>query len=101
MTKINPYNFYFPTGFFQFHKKQLFNFQLNRPFSWGYAEYDDLITVGSRIHDFNDWKTEITRLAEILLTFVSENLAIFIPWRVSSKETKFRNLFEFLYLPQL
>ena len=33
MTKINPYNFYFPTGYFQFHKKQLFNFQLNRPFS--------------------------------------------------------------------
>jgi pimeloyl-ACP methyl ester carboxylesterase len=68
MKKRNPYNFYFPTGYFQFHKKQLFNFQLNRPFSWGYAEYDDLKTVGSRIHDFNDWKTEMARLAETALS---------------------------------
>lgn len=34
----------------------------------GYAEYDDLMTVGSRIHDFNDWKTETKRLAETALS---------------------------------
>jgi pimeloyl-ACP methyl ester carboxylesterase len=68
MTKINPYNYFFPTGYHQFHKKQLFNFQLNRPYSWGYADFDDLKSVGNRIHDFNDWKTEMTRLADSALS---------------------------------
>ena len=62
--KTNPFNFFFPVGYQQFHKKQLFNFQLNRPYSWGYADFDDLKTVGSRIHDFRDWKYEMKRLAE-------------------------------------
>ena len=64
MMKTNPFNFFFPVGYQQFHKKQLFNFQLNRPYSWGYADFDDLKSVGSRIHDFRDWKYEMKRLAE-------------------------------------
>jgi pimeloyl-ACP methyl ester carboxylesterase len=41
---------------------------LNRPYSWGYADFDDLKSVGNRIHDFNDWKTEMTRLADSALS---------------------------------
>jgi len=64
MKDMRPYNFFFPVGYHQFHKKQLYNFQLNRPYSWGYADYDDLVSVGNRIHDFKDWKSEMTRLAD-------------------------------------
>lgn len=33
----------FPVGYHKFHPKQLFNFQLNRPYSFGYARYQDLL----------------------------------------------------------
>jgi len=56
--------FIFPVGYEKFHKKQLFNFQLNRPFSFGYARFEDLKEVGSRIKSFKDWKREMLKLAE-------------------------------------
>ncbi len=55
--------FTFPVGYHQFHKDQLFNFQLNRPYSLGYARFDDLREAGKRIGTFGDWKTEMIRLA--------------------------------------
>jgi pimeloyl-ACP methyl ester carboxylesterase len=54
----------FPVGYEKFHKKQLFNFQLNRPYSFGYARFEDLKEVGSRIKSFKDWKGEMLKLAE-------------------------------------
>ena len=55
--------FTFPVGYHQFHRDQLFNFQLNRPHSLGYARFDDLQEVGKRIGTFGEWKTQMLRLA--------------------------------------
>lgn len=56
--------FKFPVGYEKFHKKQLFNFQLNRPYSFGYARFEDLQEVGQKINTFADWKKEMLLLAE-------------------------------------
>jgi len=56
--------FNFPVGYEKFNRKQLFNFQLNRPYSFGYARYGDLKEVGSRITSFKGWKREMLKLAE-------------------------------------
>lgn len=54
----------FPVGYHLFHKKQLFNFQLNRWYSIGFARYEDMKEVGQKVHDFTDWKIEMIQLAE-------------------------------------
>lgn len=53
----------FPVGYQRFHRDQLFNFQLNRPYSLGYARLEDLFAAGSRIATFPQWKTEMLRQA--------------------------------------
>jgi len=65
--KINN-KFTFPVGYAKFHKKQLFNFQLNRWYSMGYLPYEELQTLGRRVSDFKTWKIETKKLAEIALT---------------------------------
>jgi len=62
-------NFTFPIGYHEFHKDQLYNFQLNRWHSLGYARFEDMKAAGGSINDFRDWKREMVRLAE---TAVSE-----------------------------
>lgn len=57
-------NLAFPVGYHKFHPKQLFNFQLNRPYSLGYARYEDLKEAGARIRNFAGWKAEMVRQAE-------------------------------------
>jgi len=54
----------FPVGYHSFHKKQLFNFQLNRWYSIGFARYEDMKEVGRKINDFVDWRIEMVKLAE-------------------------------------
>lgn len=56
--------FKFPVGYEKFHKKKLFNFQLNRPYSFGYARFEDLKEVGPKIRSFKTWKIEMLKLAE-------------------------------------
>jgi len=56
--------FHFPVGYHQFHKDQVFNFQLNRWYSLGYARFEDMKEVGQRINTFEEWKTETLKLAE-------------------------------------
>src|SRR4030042_6134002 len=56
--------FTFPVGYHDFHKDQVFNFQLNRWYSFGYARFEDMQEAGGRIESFADWKREMTRLAE-------------------------------------
>jgi len=63
-------DFIFPIGYHKFHKKQLFNFQLNRWHSLGYARYEDMVKAGKAIRNFKDWKNEMLKLAE---ESVSEN----------------------------
>ena len=55
--------FSFPVGYRRFHKDQLFNFQLNRPYALGYARLEDLEEAGERIGTFAEWKTEMLRQA--------------------------------------
>jgi len=56
--------FHFPVGYYQFHKDQVFNFQLNRWYSLGYARFEDMKKVGQKINTFEEWKTEMLKLAE-------------------------------------
>jgi pimeloyl-ACP methyl ester carboxylesterase len=65
--------FHFPVGYDQFHKDQVFNFQLNRWYSLGYARFEDMKEVGQRINTFEEWKTEMLKLAE---TAVAEDRLI-------------------------
>jgi pimeloyl-ACP methyl ester carboxylesterase len=62
--------FAFPVGYHRFHKRQLFNFQLNRPYAFGYARFEDLKKAGENITCFKDWKTVLINLAD---QAVSEN----------------------------
>jgi len=55
--------FTFPVGYQRFHRDQMFNFQLNRPYSLGYARFEDLQEAGQRIGTFDEWKVETLRLA--------------------------------------
>ena len=56
--------FEFPVGYRHFHRKQLFNYQLNRWYSFGYAAYGDFLSAGRRIKTFGDWQREMLQLAE-------------------------------------
>lgn len=64
MKRSRKQEFIFPVGYEKFHKKQLFNFQLNRPYSFGYARFEDLKEVGQKIKTFTNWKNEMLLLAE-------------------------------------
>ena len=57
-------NLPFPVGYHDFHKKQVFNYQMNRWYSFGYIRYEDLLNIGARIHSFSDWRREMKNLAE-------------------------------------
>src|SRR4030042_5784646 len=70
MPNINRSEFHFPIGYHKFHKKQLFNFQLNRWHSLGYARLEDMQEAGRKIKNFKDWKLEMLKLGE---EAVSEN----------------------------
>jgi pimeloyl-ACP methyl ester carboxylesterase len=64
MPNTNTSQFDFPIGYHKFHKNQLFNFQLNRWYSFGYAGFEDFVEAGKKINSFDDWKREMIRLAE-------------------------------------
>lgn len=68
MTERNATTFTFPIGYHKFHKNQLFNFQLNRWYSLGYARYGDLVDAGKKIRNFSDWTTVMLQLAERAVT---------------------------------
>ena len=70
MTKTNDQKAPFPVGYFKFHKKQVFNFQLNRGYSLGFTKFEDIEEAGKKIKTFTDWKSEMVKLAE---KAVSEN----------------------------
>jgi pimeloyl-ACP methyl ester carboxylesterase len=54
----------FPIGYHRFHRKQLFNFPLNRWYSLGFTRREDMAEVGSRVATFSDWKREMLSLAD-------------------------------------
>ena len=53
-----------PVGYFPFHKKQIYNFQFNRWYSFGFARYEDMVEAGKKINTFSDWKSVMVQLAE-------------------------------------
>jgi len=57
-------SFTFPVGYHEFHKDQVFNFQLNRWYSLGYTRFEDMVEAGKKIRTFREWKYEMLRLAE-------------------------------------
>jgi len=54
----------FPVGYHSFHKKQFYNFQLNRWHSMGFARSEDMLEAGQNIREYEDWKPEMVRIAE-------------------------------------
>ncbi len=42
----------FPVGYHKFHEKQLYNFQLNRWYSIGYARLEDMLEAGKNIKKY-------------------------------------------------
>lgn len=54
----------FPVGYFAFNKNQAYNYQLNRWHSLGLINYDDIQSSCFHIKTFEDWKTQMTKLAE-------------------------------------
>ena len=64
MTDLKRTAFTFPVGFHEFHKSHVFNLQLNRWHSFGYARFEDMQEAGQRITTFDEWKTELMRQAD-------------------------------------
>jgi pimeloyl-ACP methyl ester carboxylesterase len=58
----------FPVGYHSFHKNKSLNFQLNRWYSWGFARFEDMAEAGRRISSFEEWPTEMLKLAEIAVS---------------------------------
>jgi len=54
----------FPVGYYKFHKNRLFNFTLNRWYSIGYARYEDILEASKNIKKYEDWKSEMVRIAD-------------------------------------
>ena len=53
-----------PVGYFDFHKKQVFNFQFNRWHSLGFARFEDMKEAGEKINNLTDWKSVMVDLAQ-------------------------------------
>jgi len=53
----------FPVGYFNFNEKQVFNYQLNRWYSLGFANFEDFKMIGKKIDSFEKWKAEMRKLA--------------------------------------
>lgn len=64
MGSVGASKFQFPAQYHKFHKDQVFNFQLNRWYSLGYARLEDMQEAGHNVTSFDNWKTEMIRLAE-------------------------------------
>ena len=64
MNQFNKHDFNFPIGYHKFHKDQVYNFQLNRWYSMGFARFEDMKEAGQKINSFADWKVEMINLAE-------------------------------------
>ncbi len=54
----------FPVGYMAFHKNEAFNFQLNRFYSFGYADYNDLMDIAKHVENVDDWKSQFLLYAK-------------------------------------
>ncbi len=67
MDEAHRIQFTLPVGYRWFHKDQVFNFQLNRWYSFGYARFEDMQSAGEHIESFEDWTSEMISQAELAL----------------------------------
>ena len=56
--------FKFPVGYHDFHKDKVLNYQFNRWYSFGYAEYNDMVNAAKAIKSFDDWAKVMTKFAQ-------------------------------------
>jgi pimeloyl-ACP methyl ester carboxylesterase len=97
--------FKFPVGFHKFNNDKAFNFQLNRWYSMGYARFEDVQTVGNKIHSFDDWKTEMISLADLAVSedrllhaaFYYRAAELFITEKDPEKEILYNRFIEYFY----
>jgi pimeloyl-ACP methyl ester carboxylesterase len=54
----------FPVGYHNFNKQKVFNYQLNRWHSIGFARFEDCINMGKLIKTFSDWTETMTQFAK-------------------------------------
>ena len=54
----------FPVGLVKFHRNKLFNFQLNRWYSFGWPIKEEALAASKRIKDFKTWKTSLVSSAK-------------------------------------
>ena len=95
----------FPVGYHDFNKDKAFNFQLNRWYSMGYARFEDVKTVGNRIHSFDDWKIEMVCLADLAVSeerllhaaFYYRAAELFITEEDPEKEILYDQFIEYFY----
>ena len=57
--------FNFPVGYIEFSKNKTLNFQFNRFYSFGFAEYNDLMEMGKVVKTVQDWKEQFLKYAKI------------------------------------
>jgi len=48
MAKTSYQKIFFPVGYHQFHKNQVYNFQLNRFYSLGFTKFEDIEEIGKK-----------------------------------------------------
>jgi pimeloyl-ACP methyl ester carboxylesterase len=97
-------NSFFPKGYYDFHKKQLFNYQLNRWYSLGLADFEDFKLTAEKINSFENWKTEMERLAEkalsenrIMNAAIYYRAAEFYTFNKDQKEKLYDQFYELFY----
>ena len=64
VNSVSSEKIFFPVGYYSFHEDQLFNFNLNRWHSMGFARFVDMQEAGKRIKTFKDWKIVMKDLAK-------------------------------------
>jgi pimeloyl-ACP methyl ester carboxylesterase len=95
----------FPVGYHEFSKDKAFNFQLNRWYSMGYARLEDVLTVGNKIHTFDDWNKEMISLADLAASenrllhaaFYYRAAELFITEKDPEKEILYNKFIEYFY----
>ncbi|MDH5654959.1 MAG: alpha/beta hydrolase [Spirochaetia bacterium] len=92
--------FTFPVGYETFHENESLNFLLNRTYSMGYARKEDMVLLGKRLGDRDQWQSEMIKAAEEALAdnrilnaaFYYRIAEFYTPWEDPDKD-KLHHLF--------
>lgn len=97
--------FNFPVGYHKLHKTKIIDYQLNRWYSLGYADLNDMRVAASRIRKLEDWKGEMVRQAEKALaegrlmngTFYLRAAEFFVPTSDPDKARLYERFIDLFY----